>query len=216
VKSIFIAAFASTPYSGPTHRRTVLSYLLHVMRLAMMVAAALAFFCGPAAAQSKKIEKDISLPPILAEFQKGKVTDFESKKPGLGYSTAYSRSGGRADVYIYGLGKTSIPSGPKNDVIAAQMAEAKAEIYSIQKVGGYSSVKIKRSFDIANSAGKPVFTCMSMQLVLRDLRATDSYLCLTGSANKFVKVRLTVGQGANSEKDARRFVSELAKIIPPR
>ena len=215
MKPTVMAARASAPHAAFARLRRAVSRLFLPGLGAMAVAAAM-FFCAPVTAQPASVDKNFPLPPTLTGFKKGEITDFESKKPGLGQSVNYARQGWRADIYIYDLGLKSILSGPKSNVIAKQMEQAKQDIFGIQKAGHYSEVKMKASFDITNAAGKPVFSCLSLQLVRKDMGATDSYLCLTGSANKFVKVRLSTAQAANSEEIAKRFVTELAGIIPVR
>jgi hypothetical protein len=206
---------AAMPPASARLRRTTSRSRHRFAWVAIAVAAALS--CGAAAgAERAVLDKNFKLPASLAGFSKGEVTDFESKKPGLGQSVNYVRSGWRADIYIYDMGLKSIPSGPKNAVVVKQLEQAKQDIYSIQKAGHYSGVEMKGAFEIKNAAGKPAFNCVSLQLVRKDMGASDSYLCMTGAANKFVKVRLSTAQSPAADEIAKRFVTELAGVLPAR
>lgn len=187
-------------------------------RLGHMIAATLVAgavqFSGTAMAQQASIEKDFPLPPVISEMQKKAVRDFESKKAGLGYGFPYGKKGAASEIFIYDIGVKNIPSGPKNDIITSHMEKAKQEIYAAQKTGAYSGVQLKSTFDVSNAAGKPVFTCAAFSYTRKDIGAADSYLCLTGAAKKFVKVRMTMVQSADSKAAAERFISELAGVLP--
>lgn len=171
---------------------------------------------GSALAQRAAIEKDFPLPPVIADMQKGGVADYESKKPGLGYGFQYGKKGWKSDIYIYDLGAKSIPDGPKNDVITSQLERAKQDIYTVAKTGAYTGVQLKSTFDVANAGGKPVFTCAAFAFTRKDIGAADSYVCLTGAAKKFVKVRITTAADANSKATAEKFLVELAGVLPLR
>ena len=208
------AAQTATRKAASARRWLRLIRMLPLALVAMIAATAFALPGNPAAAQPASLQKDFPLPPTLAGFNKGEVTDFETKKAGLGYGINYGRSGWRADIYIYDMGLAFVPTGPKNKVMDAQLERAKQDILAVQKAGGYSNVQIKRSFEVKDANGKPAFSCIALQLVRQDMGASDSFLCLTGAAGKFVKVRISTAQSADSADTAERFLKELAGILP--
>lgn len=206
-------------YTAVHHAQRFLSRWQFARVLAAMLTAmvmGVAMFSAPATAQLASIEKEFPLPPAIAGMAKGQATDFEAKKAGLGYGFIYSMTGARADIFIYDLGMKNIPDGPKNDIITSQLERAKQDIYTVQKKGGYTGVQLKSSFDVNNAAGKPLFLCAYFQLVRKDSGVSDSYLCVTGAAKKFVKVRIAMRQDANSKATVERFLTELGGVLPLR
>jgi hypothetical protein len=192
------------------------SAFAHTALILTLLSVALALFTSRSMAQSESdqlpesLQKDFPMPPVLVGFSRKKVTDFESDKAGLGYGISYSRSLYQANIFIYDLGIKSIPLGPKSDIVKNQLECATQDINN----AGYTDVKAKNTFETHNTAGKPVFSCIQFQLTLRE--PSDSFLCITGAANKIVKVRVSVAHTASSEETSKRFISELADIIPQR
>src|SRR5262245_36296278 len=134
-----IAAFTISPVVLG-RCRAALRCVLQAAALAVLVIAGLGASSGSLKAQPKVVTNNFLLPQSIWEFRRGDVTDYESRQAGLGFGVAYFRQGWRADVYIYDMGKKSIPSGPKNEAVAAQLKQAKAEIFQVQKLGHYTAV----------------------------------------------------------------------------
>ena len=90
---------------------------------------------GATAAQAAE-----ALPAWLSEFERGNVTDFEPRAPGLGAGLRYSlpRRGARADVFLYDR-NSPVPisedaaSGPVRDEFARTMREVEG-FYRSRKI----------------------------------------------------------------------------------
>jgi hypothetical protein len=114
------------------------------MRLAALV---LALLTVPASAEPQTYS-GIAFPDRVAEFVRGKVDDFEPAHPGLGQSIAYDRGAWHANVYVYDLRRGRIPDDPASEVVKAEFAQAKSDVFRARQKGGWAKVDLLRSFNL--------------------------------------------------------------------
>jgi hypothetical protein len=157
----------------------------------------------------------LTFPERVADTQIGPARDFETTNPGLGYGVKYEKPGWAIDVFIYDLRRTSIPDDVGSDVLKAQIEQAQGDIFEQQKKGAYQQVEVARSYVVNDSRGRGRLLCADFSYVRQPEGSVDSFLCLAGWHNKFVKFRLTTRQNPRSSADARRFVDAWVKILWP-
>jgi hypothetical protein len=157
----------------------------------------------------------LTFPERLGDAQIGATHDFETTNAGLGYGVRYRKPGWAIDVYIYDLGRSSIPDDPDSDVLKAQVAQARGDIFDQQKKGAYSDVKVTASYVIKDARARARFRCEDFSYVRENMGNVDSYLCLAGWHDKFVKFRLTTLHASRSASEARRFMEGWLKILWP-
>jgi hypothetical protein len=157
----------------------------------------------------------LTFPDRVGDAQIGTTRDFEANDPGLGYGVKYQKPGWAIDIFIYDLGRKSIPDDPESDVLKAQVAQAHGDIFEQQKAGAYTDVKVTASYVIRDARKRVRFACEDFNYVRKPEGNVDSYLCLTGWHNKFVKFRLTTLHGSRSAPEARRFMESWFRILWP-
>jgi len=186
------------------------------IRIALIVAAALSpALPGVAHADEKVVLLGLNFPPQVASAQRGETHNFEKEYPGLGYSVEYRQPDWRIDVYIYDLQKKSIPDGIDSDPVKQELARSKDEIYGVARSGRYTRVDFKSDYTIPDARQKPRLLCSVFAFGRQDASDLDSFLCVTGWKNRFVKFRLTTIQHAGSEPEARSFLSAWIKSMWP-
>ena len=178
--------------------------------------AILGFVLAAAAsvAQAAETHFGLTFPDRVGDAQRGSTRDFETKDPGLGYGVKYDKPGWAIDTFIYDLGRGSIPSDVASDVLKAQIKQAEGDIFEQQKRGVYAKVKVTRSYVIKDAGGRSRFLCEAFSYV-RENVDVDSFLCLTGWNNKFVKFRLTTAHGSRGAAEAQRFMEAWFKVLWP-
>jgi hypothetical protein len=157
----------------------------------------------------------LTFPEQVAGAKIGSARDFETSDPGLGYGVKYEKPGWALDVFIYDLGRKSIPDDIDSDVLKAQIAQAQGDIFEQEKKGTYQQVKLTRSHVVNDSRGRGRLLCEDFTYVRQPEGSVDSFLCLTGWKNKFVKFRLTTRRNPRSAAEAQRFVDAWLKILWP-
>jgi hypothetical protein len=168
-----------------------------------------------AAAHAAATYFGLTFPDRVTDAQIGPTRDFETTNPGLGYGVKYQRPGWAIDVFIYDLGRASIPDDLGSDVLNAQLAQAQGDVFARQKVGAAAHVKVAGSHVIKDARGRARFLCEDFNYVEQNVGNVDSFLCLTGWHNKFVKFRLSTRHGSGSSVEARRFMEGWVKILWP-
>jgi hypothetical protein len=147
----------------------------------------------------------LTFPPELGGAPRISVRAYEPNNPGLGYSAGYRHGEATSTVYIYDNRVASIPDDLKSAVVRGQFDQAKADIGRVPQTG--ISVKEKITFTIQDSSKRARLVCSAYVLTRQpDLSAFDSFVCLGVFKGKFLKVRTTMPQSANSELEVRRFV----------
>jgi hypothetical protein len=157
----------------------------------------------------------LTFPEKVADAKIGPARDFETSDPGLGYGVKYEKPGWAIDVFIYDLGRKSIPDDIDSDVLKAQIAQARGDILEQEKKGAYQQVRQTRSHVVNDSRGRGRFLCEDFSYVRQPEGSVDSFLCLGGWHNKFVKFRLTTRPNPRSAAESQRFVEAWVKILGP-
>jgi hypothetical protein len=157
----------------------------------------------------------LTFPDRVGDAKIGPTRDFETTNPGLGYGVKYEKPGWAIDVFIYDLGRASIPDDPGSDVLKAQVDQAQGDVFEQQTRGAYADVKVTSSYLIKDARGQPRFLCEDFSYVRQNVGNVDSFLCLTGWHDKFVKFRLTTLHGSRSPAEARRFMEGWFKVLWP-
>jgi hypothetical protein len=102
---------------------------------------------------------ELSFPDEVAGARRGSSFDYEKTTRGLGYSVRYVKPGWLIDVYIYDLRLSSIPDDPASELVKAQLAQAKADIFELERRGNYANVAVKNDYSIGDAGGQVRFLC---------------------------------------------------------
>jgi hypothetical protein len=181
-----------------------------------LAVAVVASIATATAGQERANHYGLSFPAEVAGFTFRETYSFEKEKPGLGHDVTYTRPGWRADIYIYDLGRTPIPDDPRSERIRAQFEQAEGDIFNAQQRGQYKTVALRARFAVADAKGQDRLICGTFRLRHpEDKKDSDSYLCVTGWNNKFVKFRMTAPIGGDTDATARRFLSAWVKMLSP-
>jgi hypothetical protein len=157
----------------------------------------------------------LSFPDRVAASKRGPVTDYEKTNAGLGYSVEYLQPNWKINVYIYDLRKALIPDDLTSGVMTSQLKQAQGDIFETQKRGYYTQVNLRRNRTLRDTRGRARFLCSYFTYVHQTAGKVDSYLCLTGWRNKFVKIRMTAKQHGGSDAEADRFIRAWMKLLWP-
>jgi hypothetical protein len=180
------------------------------------LAALLVTFGAATAAPERVRFFELAFPEEVAGARRGSTFDYEKTTRGLGYSVRYLKPGWLIDVYIYDLQLTSIPDDPASELVKRQLAQAKADIFALERRGNYADVSVKSDYSIGDDHGQVRFLCSAFGYVHKGIAAAvDSYLCLTTWKNKFIKIRMTRPQHATSRADAEQFVKGWITVLWP-
>jgi len=179
------------------------------------IAVALALPVGDAATAQTQVEYfSLSFPAQVAGFARGSSHDFVTRNPGLGYGVKYARGIVYADIYIYDLGRKSIPEDPKSAIVRAQYEQAEGDIFAQQKSGRYRNVTLRSRYAVRDGRQRERMTCGTFTLTRRG-RTHDSYLCVTSLNDKFVKFRISAPLRKNNDTQARQFLDAWARLLWP-
>jgi hypothetical protein len=183
----------------------------YCMRAALIGAIA-AGLIGSAVAQEPLTLHGLKFPAKIQGAQRGAPHDFEKTNPGYGHSVQYTAPDWAITVYIYDMGRDKIPDDPQSEVVKGQLEAAKREVYDVR-----SDVEWRREFTIDGESRKARFICGSFAFADKNSEPLDSFVCMTGWKNKFVKFRLTTRPRDGTEAEATRFVRGWIKVLwPPR
>ena len=170
----------------------------------------------PSAAQNDLIP-GLQLPVQIAGARRGDITDFEKSEPGLGYGVRYQLPGWTTDIYFYDLEQPSIPKDATSDVVKVELEQAKADVFEAGRRGLYGNVLAKGDYAIADSAGRRRFVCSTLAYFhTATMTDVDSYLCVTGWKEKYVKIRMTTPHSDTSAARSRRFIEAWIGVLWPR
>lgn len=154
----------------------------------------------------------LRFPDVIAGFPRGRVADYETDDPGLGYGVKYSARGWAIDVYIYDAGLKGIPDSLADDTVVRHFLQVRADVFAREDLAD-TKVDEKATFRILGGR-KVRFTC-SAYLIVGKGASIDSFLCLTTWNGKFVKYRLSTLHARNSVTTARRFVGGWIPVLWP-
>lgn len=191
-----------------------------IPRAVLIGTAALLLLFTPHAAysQAKQPVKIVgfTFPEQLAGARIGRLHDFEIQRPGLGYGIEYLRSGWKMNLYIYSYRQPKISGNLDSPLMKKHYGQVKADILRAQKSGRYSYVRAVKDFQLKDTAGRPRFLCSSFQLGRKDIGDSDSYLCLGGWRNMFVKTRVSARHGPQSETEFLKFMNAWTRLFWPK
>jgi len=154
----------------------------------------------------------VAFPAAFAGGTRISTRDYEPTHPGLGFSAGYRHRGAISTVFIYDAKVSSIPDDIRSPVVIQQFEQAKGDIRQGQPEGAI--LNSKGVFAIADASGRARLTCEGFNLRRSSAdQPVDTYLCLGAVNKKFFKVRTTMPQGENSQREVRRFIGVwVAKI----
>jgi hypothetical protein len=168
---------------------------------------------GPAFAIASVSVFGLKAPEEIEGFTLNDSTNFEKIKPGDGFGLDYSQSGWKLDVFIYDLKRAAIPEDAKSAIVRAEFERVRADAFLAQPRGLYAQVYLRRNFTIDDAAKRTRFQCAAFHLTRDGAKPQDGYLCVTSWNNKFVKLRLTTLSDANTEAEARKFVTAWIPVL---
>lgn len=151
----------------------------------------------------------IPLAVDYANFHRGQLTDNERETPGLGYTVAYhGGDNGEATVFVYTKGRDNIPDGPMSDLVRDEFNQATREILSLGQTVGRTTQLVSRYGTGSPDSGIE-FLCAEFVLTDR-LGSRRTFVFVTASAGKYVKVRVTLRTNDATDPQARKFADALA------
>jgi hypothetical protein len=179
--------------------------------------SALLVLVGPA----RSADDDLPGPKIVWPDVKGldrqKPNAFKDKA--LGYSVAYLAEGTVITVYVYDLGRKSIPDGPDSDVVKAEMYESllALEANKTRKDPRYKSLQPLDEAVIAFGSTKtaPQLRRKRYEADIVGEGAAVTELYVTGYKNHFLKIRATYPSAdkAKGEKAVADLLDALGKQL---
>jgi len=193
---------------GTAIRTTARCSLGAIMAAALVLAAI-------ATARAAVTYFGLMFPDQVGDAPIGPTRDFETEHPGLGYGVRYQKPGWAVDIFIYDLRRSSIPDDPGSDVVKAQLEQAQGDVFEQQRRGAYSQVTMTGSYTVKDMGGRDRFLCDDFSYVRQPEGSVDSFLCVTGWNNKFVKFRMTTRHDPRSGAEARQFMEAWLKVLWP-
>jgi hypothetical protein len=151
----------------------------------------------------------IALESAYAGFIRGKVTDNEKENPGYGYTVAYHGHEGDATIYVYSKSQREIPNGPASKVVMEEFNQATQEIIALGQMTG-SKIELVDRYGTGSPERGGEFLCA--EFVLSDgAGSRRTFLYVTGAANRFVKIRVTLRTNDARDPAARNFADAVAR-----
>jgi hypothetical protein len=162
----------------------------------------------------------VAFPPALGGLMKGTQKDYQN--PALGVSIPYAGTNGvTADIYIYGGGLASIPSGTNSVIVRNEFEKSAGVITAYEKMGAYQDVKrvseAAMRLGVDEKARAMLALCFEYTVTLegKEPREARSYLFLTGYKNQFLKIRFTFprSNAESAEKNLKTLMEELGRLL---
>ena len=156
-------------------------------------------------------------PDKLAGLDRGKVTKFEKKHPGLGVSIGFNAPGITVTIYIYNLKYKKIPADLKSKIFQQHFAQVIGDVKHYGQKGKYRYLE-------EVSQGE-IFLDEKTKKGAKSLVASFSYtqsgknrlskLYLMGYRNNFLKIRFTYNTKVKAEAKQVmvQFQEELGKML---
>jgi hypothetical protein len=155
----------------------------------------------------------LTVPDQVQGATRGETTDFETTRPGLGYSAVYWHRDWTANMYVYDLGRESISTSLMSPEMKQQFDQAAGDVL---RVPLYREVVAGPRFTISDLSGTERFLCGSFAFTHTTAGPARSALCLTSWRNKFVKLRLTAPGNSDASQNMRAFARAWMQILWPR
>lgn len=184
--------------------------------LCLSVAMLLGLAWSAAAGSYRHEPTGLLFPERLAQLEKGEVTDFEPQIPGGGIGVGYSGPGITVTLYVYALGRKSIPDGFQSRVLKEHFKETVGDVMEAGRRGLYKGGKKESEGVAAWDAGETGRKSLHAQFrFTQGGRERHSHLYLTGFRDHFIKIRFTYDaqvQGA-AEKTLKDFLAEMSRLL---
>jgi hypothetical protein len=186
-------------------------------RIVVIAVVLVAACCSDGHSYAQQVERiyDLQLPPHLGAFKRGgDIRNYEASSPGLGYSAAYHKPGWTMTVYFYDKGLKAIGNGITDASVTNEQASSKQDIVDAGKKGSYHDVEWIRDFHAPDAGEDSQFICSHFELKFEQgAPLQDSFACLTGWKNRFVKLRLSGLHDAKSITEARMAAEGWMQIL---
>ena len=158
----------------------------------------------------------LTFPDSVDGIIKGNVKDFEGTNPGLGVSVSYDRPGITVTVYVYNLRLKSIPNDLSSPTLKNHFAQVMNDIYQVEKLGYYKSVKKTAegiTFLRADKTGPQALSASFSYIQSGTERLSRVYLL--GHKQHFFKIRFTYDKAvqAQAEEKLTAFLNAMADMI---
>lgn len=148
----------------------------------------------------------INLPWMLLGFGRGDITDYESQRPGMGYSVAYHGievPDVAATVYFYTLNESEIPDGPRSEEVIGQLQHAIGDVFQICEM--QSKTCVVEGTGIVEVDGHDAWACAVLGVQEEGQADRKTLILLRGHDGRFVKIRISFGAQAELEDLAFGF-----------
>jgi hypothetical protein len=146
------------------------------------------------------LETIAALPPDLAGWRRGEMTDFSQRPggPGLGAAVEYRSTAGPgvATVYAYDRGLPAMREGTGAPELADELSKAVSEIAALSQFRGYAIQ------DRGPGLALPGLRCETTQLAFSGGPRADALVCATIHNGRFLKLRVTTPAGGASQAAA--------------
>jgi len=191
-------------------------HILIMRQLAVIALILSAVFTGVLQCAAEPVTiYGLAFPDRIGGASRGDVENFELANPGLGSRVRYHLPGWAIDIYIYDLKLTSIPDRADSEVIKAHLEQAKGDIVILGQRGTYRNVSFKTNYTIHDARNRPQLACASYTFIRSSNQNVDSFVCVTGWHNKFVKFRMTTLVHAASANESQSFLKAWVKVLWP-
>ncbi len=135
-------------------------------------------------------------PTEVAGFRYVRTTDFETRRPGMGYGIRYQRGPKLwADVFVYDFRRKDIPESYDEKISYAELDLVGKGIAKAVEIGAYRSATANGSFAVP-ATGTPRLNCDRFQIAPPTGEERDSIACVTNRGSRFVKIRLDGPKGS--------------------
>ncbi len=198
--------------------------------LIVAVGLAIAALAGIARAEDQKTPQAVAAPAtdeatgLTFPSQIGGVAQLKSmdygrshNRPDLGYSWSYAAPGRlSATVYVYDLGKPTVPFGATSSEVAGQFQQSLDDIYRAAKLNRYDDLQPFQGPDNCK-IGPLTFRCATLSAVTaKGNNHVFTAAMVTGYRNHYLKIRIDWAQGSAESQSAKdQFLQALGAIIPP-
>jgi len=153
------------------------------------------------------------LPQDLAGFQRGRVTNFETRAPGFGQGVEYTAAQRRAvaTVAVYDRGYPEVPADPNDPAQIAELNLAVRDATVLPpRTAGRSLAE--RSRAPLPAAGGPDLNCADLagSFGRTPIRRT---VCVGGAEGRFVTIQITMPDRTPDVADALGFAAAAAAAV---
>ncbi|QIG49468.1 hypothetical protein G5V57_18155 [Nordella sp. HKS 07] len=150
----------------------------------------------------------VALDSAYAGFSRGKVTDNRKENHRYGYTVTYHGHESEATIYVYSNSQREIPNGPASQVVMEEFNQVTQDVVAFGQLTG-RKIELVDRYGTGSPERGMEFLCA--EFVVSDQwgsRRTFAYV--TGAANQFVKIRVTLRTNDPRDPTARNFVDAVA------